>query len=296
LTTSAQSIGKRVSRQKRGFLSDAVIRLLRNRPAILGFVLIAPVVVAAFLAPFIVPFDPLAGDLSQSLRTPDAVHWMGTDIQGRDVLSRILFGARISLGIGFAAVAIGLMLGGIMGCLAGGLGGWVDTIIMRIADVMLAIPGILLAIGIVAWLNRGLPQIMMAIAATNVPIFARLLRGSLLGLRQADFVVAARSFGIGRAGLLLRHMLPNALTPIIVQATLSLGTAIIDVAGLGFLGLGPPDPSTPEWGAMLTDAASLIRVAPHLVFFPGLAIVVVVMGLNLLGDGIRETLDPRVRR
>ena len=167
---------------------------------------------------------------------------------------------------------------------------------MRLTDVLLAIPGILLAIGIVAWLGRGLPQIMLAVAATNVPIFARLLRGSLFDLRDADYVTAARSFGGGRARRLVVHMLPNALTPIIVQAALSLGTAIIDVAGLGFLGLGPPDPSTPEWGTMLTNAASLIRVGRPSCFFPGLAIVVAVMGFNLLGDGLRKSLDPRLKR
>jgi peptide/nickel transport system permease protein len=262
----------------------------------LGLALIALLVTAAVLAPYIAPFDPMAGDLAQGLRTPDAVHWMGTDIQGRDMLSRVLYGARISVQIGVASVVLGLLIGGLMGCLAGGLGGWVDTAMMRLTDVMLAIPGILLAIGIVAWLDRGLPQIMIAVAATNAPIFARLLRGSLLALRQADFVVAARSFGSSRTNLLLRHMLRNALTPITVQAALSLGTAIVDIAGLGFLGLGPPDPSTPEWGTMLTDAASLVRVAPYLVFFPGLAIVVGVVGFNLLADGFREALDPRMRR
>jgi peptide/nickel transport system permease protein len=274
----------------------ALAPLLCNGPALLGLALILPLALAAILAPHLAPFDPQAGDLAEGLQPPNALHWMGTDIQGRDVLSRIIYGARISLQIAVGAVAAGVLIGGVMGCLAGGFAGWVDSLIMRLTDVMLAIPGILLAIGIVAWLDRGLPQIMIAVAATNAPIFARLLRGSLLALRQAEFVVAARSFGIGRWTLLLRHMLPNALTPILVQASLSMGTAIIDVAGLGFLGLGPPDPSTPEWGTMLTDSASLIRVAPYLVFFPGLAIVIGVMGFNLLGDGIREALDPRMRR
>jgi peptide/nickel transport system permease protein len=277
-------------------LPSALALLLNNGPAMLGLALIVPLVVVALLAPYLAPFVPTAGDLAQGLQAPGAIHWMGTDIQGRDVLSRVIYGAHISLQVAVASVVIGVLLGGMMGCVAGGFAGWVDTLIMRITDVMLAIPGILLAIGIVAWLNRGLPQIMIAVAATNAPIFARLLRGSLLAVRQADFVVAARSFGSSRVGILLRHMLPNALTPIIVQATLSIGTAIIDVAGLGFLGLGPPDPSTPEWGTMLTDAASLTRVAPYLIFFPGLAIVIGVMGFNLLGDGIREALDPRMRR
>ena len=284
------------TRRSQGFWHDALRRLLRNRPALVGLALIGLFVIVAVLAPVIAPYDPLAGNLADNLKTPSAAHLMGTDVQGRDEFSRVLYGARISLVIGVVAVLTGVLIGGVMGALAGGFGGWVDTLIMRITDALLAIPGILLAIGIVAWLGRGLPQIMLAVAAGNAPIFARLLRGSLLSLREADYVVAARSFGGGRTRRLVRHMLPNALTPIIVQATLSLATAIIDVAGLGFLGLGPPDPSTAEWGTMLTGAASLIRVAPYLVFFPGFAIVVSVMGFNLLGDGLRESLDPRLKR
>jgi len=161
--------------------------------------------------------------------------------------------------------------------------------------VLLAIPGILLAIGIVAWAGRGMVQLMFAIAITYAPVFARLLRGSLLALRESDYVLAARSVGGSEARVLLRHMLPNALTPLIVQATLILATAIIDIAGLGFLGLGPPDPRTAEWGTMLTDARRFLQVAPHLVFFPGLAIVISAIGFNLLGDGLRESLDPRMK-
>jgi peptide/nickel transport system permease protein len=167
---------------------------------------------------------------------------------------------------------------------------------MRVVDVTLSIPGILLAIGIVAWLDRGLPQIMFAVAMTNAPIFARIFRGSLLALRESDYVVAARSMGAGGGRLLLRHLIPNSLTPLIVAATLALATAIIDVAGLGFLGLGPPDPRTPEWGTMLTDSTKFLRQAPWLLLFPGTAIVISAVGFNLLGDGLRESLDPRLKR
>jgi peptide/nickel transport system permease protein len=198
--------------------------------------------------------------------------------------------------VGVVSVLMGLTIGSVMGALAGAFGGRVDAVLMRVVDVLLAVPGILLAIGIVAWLDRGLPQIMLAVAVTNVPIFARLLRGSLLALREAEFVIAARSVGASPIRLLMRHMLPNALTPLIVAATLALATAIIDVAGLGFLGLGPPDPRTAEWGTMLTDARSFLTRAPWLLFFPGAAISITAIGFNLLGDGLRESLDPRLKR
>jgi len=191
---------------------------------------------------------------------------------------------------------VGVTIGGTIGALAGGLGGKVDTVMMRVVDVMLAIPGILLAIGVVAWLGRGLPQIIFAVALTNAPIFARILRGNLLALRESDYVTAGRSLGASGKRLLFRHMLPNALTAVIVASTLALATAIIDVAGLGFLGLGPPDPRTPEWGTMLTDSTKFLRAAPYLMFFPGAAIVISAVGFNLVGDGLRESLDPRLKR
>ena len=192
---------------------------------------------------------------------------------------------------------MGLTMGGIVGALAGGLGGRVDAVLMRSTDVLLSIPGILLAIGIVAWLDRGLPQIMLAVAVTNAPIFARILRGSLLALRESDYVIAARSIGRGRARMLLRHMLPNALTPLIVAATLALATAIIDVAGLGFLGPRPARPADRRSGGRCsTDSTKFLRQAPWLMFFPGAAIVISAIGFNLLGDGLRESLDPRLKR
>ena len=283
-------------RASRGLWGDAFRRLLRNRPALLGLFFIAIFVLAAVLAPYIAPYGPLEGGLADRLQTPTQGHVMGSDSQGRDEYSRVLYGAQVSLVAGIASVVMGVFIGGTIGALAGGVGGKVDSLLMRFVDVMLAVPGILLAIGIVAFLGRGLPQIMFAVAVVNVPIFARILRGSLLSLREADYVTASRSIGASGTRLLLRHLLPNSLSPLIVAATLALATAIIDVAGLGFLGLGPPDPRTPEWGTMLTDSTKFIRQAPWLLFFPGAAIVISAIGFNLLGDGLRESLDPRMRR
>ncbi len=284
------------ARASRGLWNDAARRLLRNRPALLGLGLVAVFVAAAVLAPVIAPYDPIQGALADRLLPPSPEHWMGTDLQGRDEFTRILYGAQVSLQVGVISVMLALIMGGTLGAVAGAAGGRLDAVLMRVTDVLLSIPGILLAIGIVAWLGRGLPQIMLAVAVTNAPIFARILRGSLLSLRTADYVVAARSIGAPKPRILLRHMLPNALTPLIVAATLALATAIIDVAGLGFLGLGPPDPRTAEWGTMLTDSTKFLRQAPHLLFFPGIMIVLTAIGFNLLGDGLRESLDPRMKR
>jgi peptide/nickel transport system permease protein len=283
------------ARASRGLWRDAFRRLLRNRPALLGLAIIGVFALAALLAPVLAPGDPLAGNLVNRIKPPSSAHLMGTDLPGRDVLTRVLYGARISLLVGVVSVVMGVSMGGTIGAIAGAFGGRVDTVLMRVIDVLLAIPGILLAIGVVVWLDRGLPQIMFAVALTNAPIFARLLRGSMLSLRESDYVTAARSIGAPTSRILFRHMLPNALTPVIVAATLALATAIIDVAGLGFLGLGPPDPRTAEWGTMLTDATSFYRQAPWIIFFTGAAISTTAIGFNLLGDGLREALDPRLR-
>ncbi len=283
-------------RASRGLWGDAARRLVRNRPALLGLFFIGVFVLAAILAPIIAPYGPLEGGLADRLQPPSSAHLMGTDAQGRDEYTRVLYGAQVSLVAGVASVVMGVLIGGTIGALAGGVGGKLDSVLMRFVDAMLAVPGILLAIGIVAFLGRGLPQIMFAVAIVNVPIFARILRGSLLSLRESDYVSAARSIGATGPRILVRHMLPNSMSPLIVAATLALATAIIDVAGLGFLGLGPPDPRTPEWGTMLTDATKYIRQAPWLLWFPGAAIVISAIGFNLLGDGLRESLDPRMRR
>jgi peptide/nickel transport system permease protein len=273
-----------------GLWKDAWFRLQRNPGALLGFALVGMFVAAAVFAPLLAPEDPVVGDLSRlggvCCPGPSPEHWFGVDQQGRDVLSRILYGARYSLIIGVVSVAVGLSVGLVLGAIAGYIGGIVDSVIMRLMDIMLSIPGLLLAIGIVAILGPGLFQIMIAVGVTQIPIFARLLRGSILALRENDFVLAARSVGVQKRKI---------LSPVIVQGTLALATAIIDVAGLGFLGLGPQDPSTPEWGTMLTDTTRYLQTAPYLAIIPGVAIVMSVLGFNLIGDGLREALDPKLR-
>jgi peptide/nickel transport system permease protein len=283
-----------------GLWGEAWHRLKHNKGAIVGFVLVTIFVLVAVFAPLIALEDPRSGgDLSRlggsCCPGPSAEHPFGIDQQGRDVFSRVVSGARYSLLIGVVSVAVGLSIGLVIGATAGYLGGWVDSVLMRLMDIMLSIPGLLLAIGIVAALGPGVVQIMIAVGVTQIPIFARLLRGSILAVRESDYVLAARSVGVKRKSILGAHIIPNSLSPVIVQGTLALATAIIDVAGLGFLGLGPQDPSTPEWGTMLTDTTRYLQTAPHLALIPGIAIVISVLGFNLIGDGLREALDPRFR-
>jgi peptide/nickel transport system permease protein len=282
-----------------GLWSEARYRLLRNPGALLGAFFVSVFVIVAVFAPWIAPYGPKESNLDLLHNGepvgPTSGHWFGIDLLGRDEFSRIVYGARYSLLIGIVSVTIGLSIGLVLGATAGYLGGKVDTVIMRCMDVMLAIPGLLFAIGIVAALQPGLWQVMLAVGIVNIPIFARLLRGSVLAQKENDFVLAARSVGVRRRIILFSHVLPNAVSPLIVQSTLAMATAIIDVAGLGFLGLGPQDPSTPEWGTMLTDANEYLSVGPFLAIIPGVAIVVSVLGFNLIGDGLREALDPKLR-
>jgi peptide/nickel transport system permease protein len=282
-----------------GLWRDAWSRLRRNPGAITGFALVGAFILVALAAPLIAPYDPREQDLilvaNGCCPGPSAHHLLGVDQLGRDELSRILYGARFSLLIGVVAVSVGLAAGLFLGAIAGYFAGWVDSAVMRLMDIMLAIPGLLLAIGIVAMLGQGLVQIMVAVGVANVPIFARLLRGSILAQRESDFVLAARSVGVKRRVILASHVMPNSISPVIVQGTLALATAIIDVAGLGFLGLGPPDPATPEWGTMLTEVDRYLQSAPWLAIAPGIAIVLSVLGFNLIGDGLREALDPKLR-
>ena len=282
-----------------GLWSDAWYRIIRNPGAILGAFFVSLFLIAAIFAPLIAPYGPKQDNLllvaTGKPPGPSWNHLLGVDLLGRDEFSRILYGARYSLLIGIVSVSIGLSVGLVLGSIAGYLGGVVDATIMRCMDVMLAIPGLLFSIGIVAILQPCLYQMMIAVGVVNIPIFARLLRGSILAQRENDFVLAARAVGVKRRRILFSHILPNAISPVIVQGTLAMATAIIDVAGLGFLGLGPQDPATPEWGTMLTNANDYLQLAPFLAILPGIAIVISVLGFNLIGDGLREALDPKLR-
>lgn len=267
-------------------------RFRRNRSAVVGLVLIVLFLAAAAAAPLLSPHDPYAQDLYHRLEPPSLVHPFGTDDFGRDILSRVIFGARISLRIGLAAVGIALVLGTTIGLAAGYFGGILDQILMRGMDLLLAFPSILLAIGIVAILGPGLENAMIAVGLVAVPMYARLVRASALSVREKDYVQAVRALGAGHGRVVAFAVLPNCLAPLTVQATLGLATAILDAAGLSFLGLGA-QPPTPEWGAMLSGGRELILSAPWVLTFPGLAILGTVLALNLMGDGLRDALDPR---
>jgi len=283
--------------QASGLYRDALSRLLRNKAAMVGVVVLVLFVLAALFAPLLTQHDPnvRVGPLASNPEGPTAQHWFGLDEQGRDFYARVIYGTRLSLLVGVVSVAVGLSLGLVLGALAGYFRGWVDSTIMRAMDLMLAVPAFLLAIALVTVLGRGLFQIMIAVGIVNVPIFARLLRGSILGNRETDYVLAARSLGTPGHRILFTHLLPNSIAPVIVQATLAMATAIIEVAGLSFVGLGPADPRFPEWGRMLADNANRLDQSVHLVFFPGFAIVLSVLALNLIGDGLREAIDPKLK-
>ena len=249
----------------------------------------------ALLAPWIAPYDAENYfDYDQLNAAPSAAHWFGVDALGRDIFSRILVGARLSLAAGLISVAAGALVGSLLGLLAGYYEGWCDRIVMRVADVLLAFPGVLLAIGIVAVLGNGMLNVILAVAVFSVPAFARLVRGNVLVLKQQTYIEAVRSLGAPDSVILLRHLLPGTLSAIVVYLTLRLGSAIITAASLSFLGLGA-QPPTPEWGAMLNEARADMLNAPHIALFPSLAIFVTVLAFNLLGDGLRDALDPKIR-
>ncbi|MBO2533565.1 MAG: ABC transporter permease [Thermoactinomycetaceae bacterium] len=275
-------------------LRDVLRSLLRHRSAVIGGAIVLFFLLVALLADFIAPYD-YAERSEDLLQPPSAEHWFGTDEMGRDIFSRVLYGSRISLRVGFFAIAGSIVIGSFLGLIAGFYGGWRDVVISRLFDILLAFPSILLAIAIVAMLGPGLNNALLAIAIINIPTFGRLMRSQVLSVKQEDFVLAARAMGMTNRRILFRHILPNSWTPIMVQGTLGFATAVIEAAALGFLGLGAQPPQ-PEWGTMLADARGFIQLAPWTMVFPGLAIMLTVLGFNLLGDGLRDVLDPRMKR
>lgn len=260
----------------------------------LGGLLIAGLLAAVVFAPLLAPYDPLDQSFPRQLQAPSRQFPLGTDEFGRDILSRIIFGARIALGIGTLAVGIAVALGVPLGLVAGYFGGLLDTAIMRTMDVLLAFPYLLLALIVVTLLGFGLTNVMIAVGLVYVPQYSRIVRSVTLSVRERLFVEAAHALGGSHARVMIRHVLPNCLAPIIVQTTLSLGWAIVNAAGLSFLGLGA-QPPTPEWGAMLSSGREYMRNAPWITTFPGLAILLTALGFNLLGDGVRDALDPRLK-
>ncbi len=269
-------------------------RFLRSRNVMAGSLALLAVIALVVLAPAISPYEPTQQFRRHRLEPPSADFLLGTDNLGRDILTRILYGGQVSLQVGIVSVAIGATLGTLLGLLAGYLGGWADVLIMRFIDMMLAFPGILLALVIIAVLGRNLQNVMIAVGLSSIPVYTRVVRGSTLALKQVDFIVAAQALGGSSARIMARHILPNVLAPIIVVATNGVAGAIIAGAALSFLGLGqqPPDP---EWGLMLNEGREFIRVAAWVTTYPGLAIMVTVLSINLLGDGLRDILDPRLK-
>lgn len=273
---------------------DTVRQLRKNKFALIGFIIIITFILVGLFAPLLTPYGYEQQVLQDRLKPPSAEHWLGTDDVGRDIFTRIAYGARISLQVGFFAVTGALVFGTLFGLIAGYFGRWVDMIISRIFDIMLAFPSILLAIAIVAILGASLQNALIAIAIINIPIFGRLVRSKVISLREEEFILAARAQGMKNGRIIFHHILPNSLAPIIVQTTLGFGTAILDAAALGFLGLGA-QPPLPEWGKMLADSRDFIQLAPWTLIAPGLCIMLVVLGFNLIGDGLRDALDPRMK-
>jgi ABC-type dipeptide/oligopeptide/nickel transport system permease subunit len=270
-------------------------RFARNRGAVFGLAVLLAIVLMAVFADVLAPYDPLVQGVGPANRGPSRAHWAGTDSFGRDMLSRVIHGARIALVVGVVAVLLAMVAGVTLGLVAGYYGGWADVVIMRVMDGLFAFPIIILAIAMMAVMGFGVKNVIIAVAVGFVAPFARVTRGDVLAVKEELYIEAARLAGVSSPAIIVRHVLPNVLAPIIVQAALRVSGAIITEAGLSFLGLGPPPP-TPVWGRMIAEGQNFIVMAPHISTIPGIALMVTIVGLNLLGDGLRDTLDPRLRR
>lgn len=277
-----------------GSMKEIWVTLKRNKRAMTGLIFIIVMLLLAIFADFVAPYGMNQQNLSNALQFPNGTHIMGTDDLGRDVFSRIIYGTRISLTIGVSAVMFALTIGGMMGLLAGYFKGWVDTIIMRVCDILLSIPSILLAIAIVASWGSSLTNLIVAIGIASIPIFARIIRSGVLSVSEKQFIEASNALGANDFRIIFKHILPNIISPIIVQSSLGIATAILSAAGLGFIGLGV-EASVAEWGTMLNFGRGYIRTHAYLTIFPGLSIMLTILSFNLLGDGIRDAVDPKMR-
>lgn len=267
----------------------------RNRLAVAGGVIVVTMLAVALMAPLLAPYDPSAIHVRAILLPPSSDHWLGTDALGRDVLSRMIYGTQISLLVGFVAVGIAVLLGVVVGALAGYYPGWIDTVLMRLVDIMLSVPTFFLILAVIALVGPNLINIMVVIGVTSWMGVARLVRGEFLALKESDYVVAARALGVPARRIIFRHLLPNAMAPVYVSTILGIAAAVLVESSLSFLGLGV-QPPTPSWGNILTDGKANIEIAWWLSLFPGLAILVTVLGYNLLGEGLRDALDPRLKK
>ena len=281
--------------KQRSQLAEIWRRLRKNKMAIFGLIVITIIIFTAIFADQIAPYGFQTQNLRRIAEGPSKDHWLGTDELGRDIFSRIIYGTRISLQVGFVAVSISVIMGGFLGSLAGYYGGKLDNVIMRIMDILLAIPSILLAIAIVSAFGGGLVNVMIAVGISSIPVYARIVKASVISIKEQEFIEAARAVGAKDLRIIFKHVLPNSMAPIIVQGTIGVANAILSAAGLSFIGLGI-QPPIPEWGAMLSGGRMFIRTAPHIATFPGVAIMITIFALNLLGDGMRDALDPRLKQ
>ncbi|SHJ70797.1 peptide/nickel transport system permease protein [Anaerobranca californiensis DSM 14826] len=283
--------------KKRSLWAEVVRRMAKNKMAMLGLAILLTIILLAIFAEVIAPYEEVAikQNLSNRLQGPSRGNWLGTDEFGRDIFARLIHGARVSLQVGIVAVGIAIFIGGSLGAIAGYYGGRIDNFIMRAMDIFLAIPSILLAIAIVSALGSSLFNLMLAIGISSVPSYARIVRASVLSIREQEFVEAAKAIGANDFKIISKHIIPNALAPVIVQGTLGVAGAILSTAGLSFIGLGIQEPA-PEWGAMLAGGRAYLRDAWHVTTFPGLTIMITILALNLLGDGLRDALDPKLKQ
>lgn len=287
-------IKEEVTNAPRGAWGEVWYSLRKNRRAILGLAFIILLILVAIFADVIAPYGMREQDLSSALEYPNSDHWLGTDDLGRDILSRIIFGTRISLTVGASAVIFALIIGGTLGILAGYYQGWLDTLIMRFVDILLSIPSILLAIAIVASLGSSIRNLVIAIGIANIPVFARVIRSGVISIKEQEFIEASKALGASDFRIIFKHIIPNIISPIIVQSSTGIATAILSVVGLGFIGLGL-EASVAEWGTMLSSGRGYIRTHAYLTLYPGLIIMLTVLSFNLLGDGLRDAFDPKMR-